>query len=85
MDERKRQDTARPAILHLDVLAVLLFHHHIRIDFAHRPFALGLNNLEVAGDARPRIVESLVGIVPVDERDTGEGVAEPLCDMFFFS
>lgn len=59
----------------------ILFYHHIRIDFAHSPFALGLDNLEVAGDARPRIVESLVGIVPVDERDTREGVAEPLCDI----
>ncbi len=85
MDKRKRQNTTRPAILHLDVFTALLLNHHIWIDFTYGLPAFGLNNLKVAGNARPYIIKSLVGIVAVNKHDAGKGIVKLRCNMLFFS
>ena len=85
LDKRERQNAARPAILHLDVFAALLLNHHIWIDFTYGLPAFGLNNLKVTGNARPCIIESLIGIVFVNKRDTRKGIVKVRCNMLFFS
>ena len=85
LDKRERQNATRPAILHLDVFAALLLNHHIWIDFTYGLPAFGLNNLKVTGNARPCIIESLIGIVFVNKRDTRKGIVKLRCNMLFFS
>ncbi|MBE5710898.1 MAG: aminopeptidase [Slackia sp.] len=85
LDKRERQNATRPAILHLDVFAALLLNHHIWIDFTYGLPAFGLNNLKVAGNARPYIIKSLVGIVAVNKHDAGKGIVKLRCNMLFFS
>ena len=74
MHKRKRQDAASPAVLHLDVFAVLLLDHHIRVHLAHSAFPLGLDDLQVAGNSHPGIVERLEGVVAVDQGRTRQRV-----------
>ena len=83
MHKRKRQDAASPAVLHLDVFAVLLLDHHVRVYLAHGAFPLGLDDLQVTGDSRPGVVERLVGVVAVDKGHARQRVFQKLCDGLF--
>ena len=83
MHKRKRQDAASPAVLHLDVFSVLLLDHHIRVYLAHSVFPLGLDDLQVAGNSHPGIVERLVGVVAVDQGCTRQRVFQKRRDGLF--
>ena len=81
--KRKRQDAASPAVLYLDVFAVLLLDHHVRVYLAHGGFPLGLDDLQIAGDSHPGIVERLVGVVAVDQGCARQRVFQKRRDGLF--
>ena len=76
----KGNHTAYPAALHLFFLVTFLFDDHVGVNLLGGCKSFGLNDFEIGGDTRPLIVQQLIRLVFVQQRQGRNAAKDILCD-----
>ena len=83
LNQVERQNAANPAILHFHILTGLLLDDHIRVHGSYCVKAFGTQHFQINGDAVPRIIKLLIGVIRIDQRGIGNHRIQFLADGRF--